>query len=701
MRLSSKTVLVGCIIFSLAIALFIFLPSKTRRGYSYSMIPTVKTGADVAQLFFKTPEDMQQRVDSILAQAEKQIEAIIKVPNQDRTFANTARPFDEVSAALSTTANLIQTVILVYPAAMQEPAQSTYLRVVNFVTDHLTKNRALYQAFAAYVEGNAKNELLTKEEQRFLQETMRAFKHEGLHLPDKKLEEARLLQKKIDSLSLQFEANIVKKTPTLFCTKEELAGLDEAFIASLKRNEKGLCVLPLDMSTNAMVMAQCAVAYTREQCWLAWNNRAYPENEAVLQELMITRDALAKLIGFPSFAHLSLDGLMVENPENAEDFLINMANRANQKYLDEMALFKKHLPAGVTLAKEGKFFPWDYNYAVDQYKKKFLALDNEKIAQHFPVEQTIDRVFGIFSEFLGIEFRREKLPWQWHKDVQYFTVYTKKGDLVGHLILDLFPRPQKFSHACLEPILSALATTSGERRYPIVLIVANFPQAHGAVPALLKFNNVCDFCHECGHAVHELLSKTELLGLSGLHVKHDFVEAPSQTFEKWANNPQVLKRISGHYQTGEPLDDATCATLQNLPKFSGGYFIRQQVGRARYSLACFGTTKDKTPENLKSILTSMLADTIVDDERIHFYCSFGHLTGYGASYYSYLWAEMYAADFFTTIQSQGIFDPKVGERFIKTVLSRGNSADPQELTREFLGRDVSPEAAYKLFGLSK
>lgn len=666
--------------------------ARTMEASPYGLVPKIETPEELAQFFrITTPAELEQRTNTLLAAAGEKIKNIKELLADQRTCRNTTREIDGTGAAIGTHFLLIYLVSAVYDSSLQSSAEQCIAKLSDFNTRALGRNRDLYQALKEYAEKKLPQENVIREEEFFVREALHGYEQSGLNLPDDKLEELKKLDNDIMLLRLKFEANIASKNAPIACTKDELTGLDQSLIESLERDAQGRYLLPINEPTYFAVLRNCSAAHTREQIWVALNARAYPENEEVLRALMKKQLERAQLLGYQSFAHQSIDGLLAESPEKVEQFLNDLDNRSRKKYVAEAALLKGHLPADVKLTPDGQMYPWDVAYAFNYYKKNFLQIDSEKITEYFSVEHTINELLSIFAEFLDLEFRRIELPWKWHEDVQYIAVY-EEGKLVGHLLLDLYPRPGKHDLCCSAPIVDALAAHSGEQRYPVNVILANFPKATATKPALLKLFDVESLFHEFGHAMHSMLSKTSIASLAGTNVKLDFVEVPSQLFEQWPSDKHILKRLSHHYQTGEQLDDATIEKIDALDKLGKGQFVQFHTALSRCALTCFGRDADCSFDTLDELAHSPFKDEVATDPRSKLHCNFHHLSNYGACYYTYLFSMVYSLDFFDKIKKEGLLNKETGKRLKETVLSRGGSIDPRDMVQEFLGRPVSADA---------
>lgn len=667
-----------------------------------SMVPNFQCGQiDFQSLFPQNARDVERLVSETQRFVQRGIGKIVNRVSRRRDFENTILPVDRIGGRAALAAYILELMSLTSPdREIREAAAAGLVKIKGLLLEDIGTNRELYKIFKEYITSPERSaDTLTEEQVYYLDETIKAFERGGLGLPDDQLAQVRELAHKLMAIESQFEVNIATDLKTITVDRAALEGLDDLFIDSLVRNETGDYLLRIDTPTSQMVLQYCAVADTREKIWVAYNSRAYPVNQQLLERMIALRDKLAKLIGFKSFAHLNLDGQMVKSPEKATIFLNDLVARAHHKYDDEMAKFKSELPTGVELTADGLFKPWDLAYVVEAYKRHHLAVDMQKVREYFPVKRTLDELLSIYERFLGLEFRQEETAGLWHPDVKHIVVY-RSGELLGHLLLDLYPRDNKYTHACQITISPTIFAEKDIRCPAIIGIIANFPRPspNGENPGLLQFGDVSTFFHEFGHAMHALLGATTMVDFSGTNTKTDFVEVPSQMFEEWLSEPAILKQISTHYKTGEPLDDETITRLCELKKVSSGSFITRQVGLAQLALRLFGPGEQKDLGAITRGIHVEFSPGVLYDDRSHLICSFGHLTQYGARYYSYLWSQVFSYDLFATIKQNGLFNTETGRRLIDTVLSHGGSREPIVLMRDFLGREPNMEALVQRLG---
>ena len=637
---------------------------------------------DLTLLRNSTSQEIEQHAQSTLAQAQAQLAKLKALPSHERTFENTARAFDIVFEHLQQLGATLELLVATHPdEAIRNAAQASQLKFNDFAIEELEGNKQIYNAIKEYTPAND----LTFEQSYFVQGLLNDFKRQGLDLPDEQLEEVKKLQKKISELGLTFDRNINDDASTIEITSDELAGVDSDCINSLEHHDT-LVVVPCTRAIYSQIMENCTVESTRKKLYYAYNNRAYPANSLVLNELVQKRLELAHKLGFVDYAHLALCSQMAATPERVQQFLKHLREQSESAYARDHALLIEKLPVGITLSDDNKIKPWDVGFIDNNYKKTHFDIDQEKLAEYFPTETTVPAILELYQNFLGIEFKPVNIDGLIHKDVKTFEVYNNHA-CIGLLILDLYPRKNKFSHA------AQLAVSSCTHRNPesVVVIVTNFPVATQQKPSLLRFDDVETIFHELGHAMHSLLGCTELAVFSGTSVLRDFVETPSQTFEQWAYDTDILKKIGCHYLTGESLSDEVIKKIQKSEKFGFAAFIQRQSFLALFDLALGGENIGDI-HSLWQTLRDPIMRHIATEDQTHFEAAFGHLFGYGSKYYSYLWSLVFALELHHKIKQGGLLTPDGGTEFKNKILSKGGSVPPECLIKDFLGKDATTAA---------
>jgi len=533
---------------------------------------------DVTLLFAKSATDIETRKKLAFEQAKKDLAEIKKTKPELRTFNNTARAHDLANDRFGTALRLIHMMELLHPEeSIRTAAHAAVIEMKAFVVDSFL-NKDLYNAYKEYEEHAYKTEKISEEEQYYFQFTMESFKRHGLNLHDDAFEEVKTLQKQISQLTSEFAKNINDDKSFMIVSPAEISGCDEHFIEQLKKNDSGNYILKCDCPTESEVMKHCSVESTRKAFNIHFDNRAYPANKELFEKLITKRDALAKALGFASYAHLGLDVQMAKNPDNAWTFLENLYKSVSIKEKKKFDLLKTDLPEGVTIT-DNKLNPWDVAYTVEQYKQKHFNFDERKIAEYFPMEKTLEGIFNIYQKFLNLEFKKVKPTGLWHEDAFAIEVYKKNnGKPLAYILLDLYPRENKYSHAgmAVNIVLRVKEQNDEQSRPGVFFLIANFPRSTISRPSLLKRGNVADFFHEFGHIMHSALSRTEMGRFSGTRVKRDFCEVPSQLFEEWMWDKDMLEMVSSHYKTGVSLPDVLIDKMIALKRFDTGSFVQRQ-----------------------------------------------------------------------------------------------------------------------------
>lgn len=669
------------------------------RKKEFIMIRSINSVNDAKKLFPQTVDEITSLAATAIQEAKQGISKIIAIPSQERTFDNTWGAYDRTDTRFSQAYQIVQLYELVQPYdLLRNAAQEQSLLLQRAYVDLFSQNKELYDALHDYAVHNAQQEQLTPSEKYFIEETLKEYKRNGITLPDEQREKIKVLIKDISELTTAFDKNIATDNRKIYVTRQELEGLDDNFINSLQKNDEGLYALGVDYPAVDKIMGFCANRETRKKLSDAFSNRAYPQNEEILKKMIEKRDELAKALGYQSYAHLSIESEMAKTPEHVESFLNDLLSKIQAKATAEVRQLTQQLPPSVQLSPEGKIYPWDKAYLLESYKKKHFNINENEISEYFPMENTIKELLSIYEQFLSLELKEESVSGMWHPDVKLIAVH-QNNQLIGYLFLDLYPRENKYTHACHTNLVPAMRSIDGTIMPAVSAVIANFPKSTATQPSLLKRYDVTTFFHEFGHALHGLLGATRLGSQSGTRVKKDFVEMPSQMLEEWLSDPQILKKVSKHYQTGEPLSDEMIKKILKLKNLSIGNDVQRQISLAFLALDYFKDGAQKDPYTIfKNIYNKIRIHDVFYDNN-HFYTAFGHLTVYGSQYYSYLWSKVFALDLFDRIKAEGLLNPAIGTRYEEAILMPGGSKDPNELLYDFLGRAPTADAFMHDLGL--
>lgn len=519
-----------------------------------------------------------------------------------------------------------------------------------------------------------------------------------MDLNDADLEKFKALNKEKAEYIIKFDKNIQEYKDPLAVTQEQLKGLGEDYIKKLSKTDDGKYLVTLDYPDYVPFMQNADDEQARKELEFKFNRRGGQENVELLEKTLTLRREIAHLLGYKNHAELRLEDRMAKNPKTVMAFLKDLQKKLKplgKKEDKEMIAYKN--------SKTGKnsrtLYSWESGYWSNKFRKENLELDSEKIKEYFPSQIVIDGMLDLFGGVFGITFEPVDIP-VWHPDVKAFKIKDKaSGELVAYFYMDLYPREGKYKHAACFGLVEGEEKQDGTYQIPFVAIVANLNKPSGDTPSLLKHGEVETLFHEFGHVLHNALTKAKYSAFSGTSVSWDFVEAPSQMLERWAWDPQVLKKISRHYQTGESLPDDLIKRMIAAKNFgAGGMYLRQDFF-AQYDMTLH--TADTTPDTTKLYfeLTKKIRGLPLTKGTIP-QASFGHIMGgYDAGYYGYLWSEVIAEDFFGEFKKNGIFNPETGLKFRREILEKGGTLDEEKMVENFLGRPADNKPFLKSIGL--
>lgn len=654
---------------------------------SLDIIPYIEKIQDIQILTALDAAGIQKKKAESIINFQEDLQKLLSIKEEERSFENTVRAWDRMTGGLQSILGFYEGMSLVQPCDSIRSSCEDAIREISLVFfDAISKHPELYSAFQSV---KRKEEHLLLHHSYYLDQVIEEFERMGCHLSLERRSKISALQNEISNLGLLFQKNIKEDQRSLFVHREDLKGLDDGFIDALNKNKEGLYELTCDYPTYVSTMQHCSDSTTRKELFHLFVNRASPVNQSILSAVIEKRDLLAKNLGFFSYAEYDLSSQMVKTVEKAESFIAKLFRNVKTKANIEFAELTKNLPEGVSLTSEGKLQAHDVAFTLESYRKKNFLLDERKVAEYFPVGNTIHSLISIYETFFSLKIEEiHSLPF-WNESVKLLQI-AKAGskEICGYLFLDLFPRKNKFTHACHCTLIPSYTDLEKSKKYPALsLVVSNVSST------VLSHDQVKTLFHEFGHAMHAILGRSDMMMMCGTNVKMDFVELPSQLLEEWILQPSILKMISSHYITGESLPDELIDQMLKGKNCDKAINIERQCFLSALSFAYFAEGGKKDVDLIVKDLRSIYLNRYLYPEDDHFSCAFDHLNGYGAKYYGYLWAKVLALDVFAKIKEGGLLNPAVGASYVENVIGQGGSKDPNELLRNFLGRNPS-EASF-------
>lgn len=638
-----------------------------------------------------SPGQIASSCKAQIAQFDSAVKRIMALKGK-RTFANTLLPLENAESDLSD--NTIADQFLFNAAtdkAVRDASEQCNIDESNYFSTFGARPD-VYRALAAVKAGGTAKTVADK---KLLDIYLISFRRSGAALSPAKRAAFVALSNQLTRLGSTWAENLNNDNTTMTITEAQTKSLPPAFVASLTKNADGTYTVKVNESTVTTFLSTQTDPAARKAYYMAYNNRA-AANVGVLEQAIGVRDRLAHLLGYNTWAAYQLADRMAQTPQRVFSFEKALDAKLMPQAKRDLETLRK-LKAQDTGDAGAVLYPWDVTYYNNQLVKTKYAVDNEAIRQYFPVNTVVDRIMNLYHKLLGITFVKMSDPHAWNaQDVIGYNVFdTKTGKYIGSTYFDLFPRPGKFGHFANWPLVPARRLANGTYRPPIAVILGNWPRPAPGAPALLSHADVITFFHEFGHNLAALLSTAPYETLSN-GFRQDFVEAPSQMLENFMWQPSVLKEVSSNVTTGQPLPDALIKKMIAARYVNEAYFTIQQIKLGMVDMA-YHTSGPKVDTTAVWAQISHEYTPIDMPPGIHPQASFGHLFGYDAGYYSYLWALVYAQDMFTAFQKGGLENPAVGMRYRKTILEPARTLEPDVEVRNFLGRTMSPDAFYKQF----
>jgi peptidyl-dipeptidase Dcp len=656
------------------------------------------------------PEHVRPAYTHALAEHDGEIAAIAENP-EPPTFANTIAALELSGRGLDRVGNVFH---LLAGAHSNDALLEIERETAPLIARHWNKihsNDALFRRIDALME-QAEALDLSAEQHRVLERYHTGFRRAGAGLDGAAKRRFAEIIERLAALGTTFSQNVLadEQSFTLAIDGEaELAGLPDFMREAMKSDasERGLggYVVTLSRSSVAPFLQFSDRRDLREKAFrgftLRGDNGGSTDNKAIIAEMVRLRAERAQLLGYSDFAHYRLDDAMAQTPGAVRELLDTVWGPARSRALADRDAMQE-----LVQAEGGNFAlaPWDWRYYAEKLRQKLCDFDEAAIKPYLSLDRIIDAAFYTASRLFGLSFkRRDDVP-VWHPDVRVWDVRGEDGSHIGLFFGDYFARASKRSGAWMTSIRDQ-EKLSGDIR-PLIVNVCNFAKASGDEPTLLSFDDARTLFHEFGHALHGLLSAVTFPKISGTNVATDFVELPSQLYEHWLEQPDVLRRFALHYQTGEPMPEELLQRLVAARNFNQGFATVEYIASAVVDLD-FHSLASPGEINSTDFETKALARIDMPDEIVmrHRPPHFAHIFsggGYAAAYYSYMWSEVLDADAFAAFEETGdIFDPATAKRLRESIYAAGGARDPAEAYKAFRGRLPSPEALLRKRGFAE
>ena len=578
----------------------------------------------------------------------------------------------------------------------------------------LGQNKALCQAYQT-LKNSPEFATLSTAQKTTIEHALRGFKLSGIDLPEHKQKRYGEIQAELSKLTSQFSNNVLDATQGWFFHTENASDLDglpssaieAAKEAAAQKNKTGF-VLTLDGPVYMAVMTHANNRTLRHALYEAYFTRASDQgptagqwdNTGLMQSILQLRQELAHLLGFKDYSELSLATKMAQSPAQVIEFLEGMAAKAKPAAQKDLAELTAWVASEFNVTD---LQHWDISYYSEKLRQNKYAVSSEEIRQYFTLPKVLSGLFDVAHKLYGITVAEVTGVDLWHKDARYFEI-SKNNQKIAAFYVDLYARENKRGGAWMDDCRVRRQTPKGVQ-LPVAFLVCNFNAPVGNKPALLTHSDVTTLFHEFGHGLHHMMTQMDIAAVSGINgVEWDAVELPSQFLENWCWQPEVLKTLSAHIETGAPLPDDLIQKMMAAKNFQSGMFLVRQIEFALFDMqlhAQYGAANFKGVQALLDEVRQKVA-VIISPAFNRFQHGFTHIFagGYSAGYYSYLWAEVLSADAFAAFEETSIFDAATGQRFLDEILSQGGSQSAAVLFKNFRGREPSADALLRHSGIT-
>ena len=645
--------------------------------------------ASLGELTFDlSPEELRSRAQRILASERKALDDLV-AGGHPNTVDSLLAPLNRIVVAVRDVSSHGNLMFQVHPdEATRRVGREISEEAERFFNEFRTNERLFRRLEEMPLDASDDETRLA------VKKLLREMRRAGVELPSSRREKILALMNTLDEMGNEFSGNISTSVRYVeVAGTSSLRGLPPDYLAAHTPGPDGNVRISTKYPDCIPVMNYAADSELRRRVLFEFMNVAYPQNLAVLQRLLLHRREFVDLLGYRTFADYAVEDKMTERTEVVADFLARVrellrdpAQRDIQRFL---ARKRKDDPSSTQLEDwDGRFWPPGY-YAM-KIREEEYGLDPRELRSYLPYLAVRDGLFELCRELFGITFVRNREVALWNSDVEAYDV-ARDGEPLGRCYLDLTTRPGKFNHAAQFDVRTGIRSGG----LPQGALVCNFLDGRSApTEARLDYRDVVTFFHEFGHLLHALLSGHRRWVYNSMgYLEWDFIEAPSQLFEEWARDPATLSRFARNPDTGEAIPAALLARLRESEAVGRAAAFLRQVALATISLEIH--RQDPRQFDGDVLCTEAFRTTagIPFNTEYHPLASFGHLVGYSACYYTYLWSAVIARDLLTPFHEKGsLTDPRLARRYADEVLAPGGSRPAAELVRGFLGREFAFDA---------
>jgi thimet oligopeptidase len=592
-----------------------------------------------------------------------------------RTIENTLVPYDEAVRQNNSAGYFAALMEQVHPEASFRDHATAMLTKASAAQTAISLNRDVYAALAALDLSQA--DAATR---YYVTRQLLEFRLAGVDKDDATRARLKKLSDQATEEQSMFDRNISDGQKVVEADPSELDGLPQDYIDRHKPDANGKIHITTDYPDALPVFNFAKSASLRRRVSVAFGTRAYPKNQEVLTSLMETRYEIASLLGYSNWADYNAADKMIAKGHNIADFIqqVDEASRPLSQREFEMLLAEKQK----TTPGAKEIGSYETSYLSELVRRSRYDFDSQSVRPYFPFMQVKQGILDAAADLFHVSFQQEQNVPSWDPAVETWIVIDS-GKPIGRFYLDMHPRPGKFSHAEMVPVLDGIRG----KQLPEAILVCNFPVPTATDPGLMDYGDVETFFHEFGHLMHHILGgQQQWAGITGITMESDFVEAPSQMLEEWIRSPQVLAKFAHHYKTGEPIPAELVVRMNRASAFGRGAWVARQNSFTAISYNIYKTKPGDVDLDAVTLDANRRYTLFTPLPETHVWASFGHLGGYSSAYYTYLWDKVIAEDFFLQFDHKNLLAGDAPMRYRRIVLEPGGSMSANDLVRNFLGR---------------
>ena len=683
-----------------------------------------------------TPEHIREDITLALEKAEANLQQIRDLNPEEINFRNTVKALENASYDLSSAGGLVTHLDSVCNSAELREVHNEMLPAVSAFGAKITLDAELWKVLQIFAESKETSSLKPID-RRLLEETLLDFKEAGADLPNEKRQRLEEISQELAQVTQKFSEQVLDATnewKLVVREEDKLKGLPETAREAARQSaieklgeEEGKDAWVFTLHTPSMlpVLQYLEDDGIRQEVWSASDNlcvKAPYENEPLIRQILKLRQEKAEILGKDNFADAVLARRMAKNGEKADKFVSELRDKTIpffQQENQELEEFKAE--------KTGKpvdgLQPWEVGFWSEKLKKERYNFDDEDLRPYFPIQSVLSGMFELATRIFGLTIKEQPTQYSgktidnglstdaspqsvWHEEVRFYDLIdSQSGKHLGSFYADWHPRSSKRAGAWMNYFKTGEPSENGEREPHLGLICGNLTAPTPTKPALLTHYEVETVFHEFGHLLHHLCGNVPHRSLNGVNVPWDFVELPSQIMENWCWERESLDLFARHHETNEPIPEELFQKMLRARNFMAGNTMMRQLAFAKLDLHIHRVLAKQEFDSLESSLQETLREYLPKRKTtprtiaLRFSHLFSSPVGYAAAYYSYKWAEVLDADAFTRFQKEGIMNEQTGIDFREKILSQGNSVPPDQLYRDFMGRDPEVEPLLVRSGL--